>query len=93
VEGHRNGWLMALRAPSIPGKGAPMAPKQKAATAGMTLEEALADVSMRLDAPGLDGGARKRLLQRQAELGDLRDELVVRARRQAIEQEPVAARR
>lgn len=53
--------------------------------ADMTLEEALADVSAKLDDHHLDGHTRNRLLQRQAELGDLRDELEVRARRQAIE--------
>lgn len=66
-----------------------MAPKQS----DMSLAEALADVSTKLDAPGLDGGVRKRLLQRQAELGDLRDELAVRARRQATAEQPRPARR
>lgn len=66
-----------------------MAPKQS----DMTLAEALADVSTKLDTPGLEGGVRNRLLQRQAELGDLRDELAIRARRQAIEQQPATARR
>ena len=63
------------------------------AKADMTLAEALTDVSVKLDDHGLDSRSRKLLLQRQAELGDLRDELAVRARRQAIEQHPVAARR
>lgn len=70
-----------------------MAPKQKAPAVEMTLEEALADVSTRLDAPGLEGPTRNRLLQRQAELGDLRDELEVRSRRQAVDQGPAASRR
>jgi len=45
------------------------------------LAAALHEVSAQLDAPGLTGGERMRLLQRQAELGDLRDELDLRARR------------
>jgi hypothetical protein len=60
----------------------------------MTLEEALTDVALKLNAPDLDNRSRKLLLQRQAELGDLRDELAVRARRQAIAQHAaVPARR
>ena len=42
---------------------------------------ALREVGQQLAAPGLDGGERMRLLQRQAELGDLRDERALRARR------------
>lgn len=42
---------------------------------------ALRDVTAKLDAPGLGSRERIRLLQRQAELGDLRDELELRARR------------
>jgi hypothetical protein len=45
------------------------------------LAEALQEVSTQLDAPSLTGSERMRLLQRQAELGDLRDELELRARR------------
>jgi hypothetical protein len=66
-----------------------MAPKKS----DMSLAEALADVSTKLDAHGLEGGVRNRLLQRQAELGDLRDELAIRARRQAIAQQPGQVRR
>jgi len=63
------------------------------AKADMTLAEALTDVSVKLDDPGLDARSRKLLLQRQAELGDLRDELAVRARRQAIAQHAAAPAR
>jgi hypothetical protein len=42
------------------------------------LAEALRDVMARLDAPELERAERNRLLVRQAELGDLRDELVRR---------------
>lgn len=63
------------------------------AKADMTLEEALIDVSVKLDDPTLDTRSRKLLLQRQAELGDLRDELAVRARRQAIAQHAAAPAR
>jgi hypothetical protein len=45
------------------------------------LAVALLEVSKQLDAPGLPGDQRMRLLQRQAELGDLRDELELRTRR------------
>lgn len=45
------------------------------------LATALHDVAIQLDAPGLAGAQRMRLLQRQAELGDLRDELELRTRR------------
>jgi hypothetical protein len=48
------------------------------------LQDALRDVRGRLDKPGLATGERMRLLQRQAELGDLRDELALRARRRGI---------
>jgi hypothetical protein len=48
------------------------------------LQDALRDVRGRLDTPGLDNGERMRLLQRQAELGDLRDELAQRARRRGV---------
>jgi hypothetical protein len=60
-----------------------MAPKQESGTDAVEvgLAEALRKVAGQLDAPGLDSGDRKRLLQRQAELGDLRDELALRARR------------
>jgi hypothetical protein len=51
------------------------------APAAVSLTEALGKVTTRLDAPGLVGGERMRLLQRQAELGDLRDELAQRERR------------
>jgi hypothetical protein len=44
------------------------------------LAEALREVTLKLDATR-PGGERMRLLQRQAELGDLRDELALRARR------------
>lgn len=47
------------------------------------LTTALQEVGHMLNAPGLDGGERKRLLQRQAELGDLRDERALRARRRS----------
>jgi hypothetical protein len=66
-----------------------MAPKK----IEMTLTEALADVSTRLDAPSLEGSVRKRLLQRQAELGDLRDDLAARARRRSVEDGPALTRR
>lgn len=62
-----------------------MAPKKNTAArldnAEVGLSEAMHDVSAKLDAPGLVTGERMRLLQRQAELGDLRDELAVRRRR------------
>jgi hypothetical protein len=54
--------------------------------ATVSLTEALGEVTTRLDAPGLVGGERMRLLQRQAELGDLRDELAQRERRRTGEQ-------
>jgi hypothetical protein len=49
------------------------------------LTDALRDVAERLDAPGLASTDRMKLLQRQAELGDLRDELELRARRRVGE--------
>jgi hypothetical protein len=49
------------------------------AEAGLT--QAMDEVATRLDAPGLATGERMQLLQRQAELGDLRDDLAVRRRR------------
>lgn len=73
-----------------------MAPHQQAARAAVEtasdgtdpatgvetgLAAALHEVATQLDAPGLAGNLRMRLLQRQAELGDLRDELELRARR------------
>jgi hypothetical protein len=67
-----------------------MAPQQdSAATATQSrldnaetgLTAAMHEVNAQLDAPGLASGERMRLLQRQAELGDLRDELAVRRRR------------
>jgi hypothetical protein len=51
------------------------------AETGLTV--AMREVTAQLDAPGLATGDRMRLLQRQAELGDLRDELAVRRRRLA----------
>jgi hypothetical protein len=64
-----------------------MAPQQNTASrldnAEVGLTEALREVATQLDTPGLDGGERMRLLQRQAELGDLRDELAARRRRLA----------
>ena len=42
---------------------------------------ALHEVSAQLDGPCVTGDRRMRLLQRQAELGDLRDELELRERR------------
>lgn len=45
------------------------------------LAAALREVTLQLDAPGLGSSKRMRLLQRQAELGDLRDERALRARR------------
>jgi hypothetical protein len=44
---------------------------------------ALEDVGKRLDASGLSSPERMRLLERQAALGDLRDELALQARRRA----------
>jgi hypothetical protein len=67
-----------------------MAPKQQTAAAATAsrltnaetgLTEALREVNTQLDAHGLPGDERMRLLQRQAELGDLRDELALRRRR------------
>jgi hypothetical protein len=52
-----------------------------AAGAAEGLAEALRDVGRRLEERALTHGERMRLLQRQAELGDLRDELALRARR------------
>ena len=40
-------------------------------------------VAQRLESPKLEGPARMALLRRQAELGDLRDALLERARRAA----------
>ena len=57
------------------------------------LAAALRDVAERLDAPGLSSTDRMTLLQRQAELGDLRDELEVRARRRAGERSRAGQRR
>jgi hypothetical protein len=48
------------------------------------LAVALEDVGARLSAPGLDRDERMALLQRQAELGDLRDEIALRDRRRAM---------
>jgi hypothetical protein len=47
------------------------------------LSVALDDVGERLSKPGLDRDERIALLQRQAELGDLRDEIALRDRRRA----------
>jgi hypothetical protein len=47
------------------------------------LAAALREVGRQLAAPGVGGGERMRLLQRQAELGDLRDERALRARRRS----------
>lgn len=60
-----------------------MAPHDEAteSTVEAGLADAMREVTGRLDAPGLEGRERMRLLQRQAELGDLRDELELRARR------------
>jgi hypothetical protein len=52
----------------------------------VSLTEALGEVTTKLDAAGLAGGERMRLLQRQAELGDLRDELAQRERRRTGQQ-------
>jgi hypothetical protein len=49
----------------------------------VALAAALREVGMQLAVSGLDGGERMRLLQRQAELGDLRDERALRARRRS----------
>jgi hypothetical protein len=57
------------------------------------LGRALDDVAARLDVPGLPAAERHRLLQRQAELGDLRDELALRARRLAGERDRPPRRR
>lgn len=59
----------------------PTASRLTNAEAGLTT--AMREVTAQLDAPGLATGDRMRLLQRQAELGDLRDELAVRRRRLA----------
>jgi hypothetical protein len=53
-----------------------------------SLVVALHDVGQRLDAPGLPRSQRMALLQRQAELGDLRDELALRDRRRATARPP-----
>lgn len=45
------------------------------------LLEALRDVNAQLETPNLDPATRKRLLQHQAALGDLRDETASRQRR------------
>ncbi|MBI5106949.1 MAG: hypothetical protein HZB46_18540 [Solirubrobacterales bacterium] len=52
------------------------------------LAAALADVGERLSAPGLGRDERMALLQRQAELGDLRDAIALRDRRRAIARPP-----
>jgi hypothetical protein len=52
------------------------------------LSVALDDVGERLSAPGLGQDERMALLQRQAELGDLRDELALRDRRRAATRPP-----
>jgi hypothetical protein len=49
---------------------------------------ALDDVDERLSAPGLGRDERMTLLQRQAELGDLRDEIALRDRRRAAARPP-----
>ena len=48
------------------------------------LSVALDDVGKRLSAPGLGRDERMALLQRQAEFGDLRDEIALRDRRRAV---------
>lgn len=48
------------------------------------LSVALQDVSERLSAPGIGSEERMALLQRQAELGDLRDEIALRERRRTV---------
>jgi hypothetical protein len=53
-----------------------------------SISVALDDVGQRLDAPDLQRNQRMALLQRQAELGDLRDELALRDRRRAAERPP-----
>jgi hypothetical protein len=63
------------------GSGARTDGTDLAAGASEGLAEALRDVARRLDGRALTHGERMRLLQRQAELGDLRDELALRARR------------
>jgi hypothetical protein len=55
--------------------------------------DVLRDVTDRLDAPDLSRTERMKLLQRQAALGDLRDELDLRARRHAGEGSRGAAER
>jgi hypothetical protein len=61
--------------------------------AGVSLDEALADVATQLDGANLDRDARNRLLHRQAQLGDLRDEVALRVRREAGELRPGSAGR
>jgi hypothetical protein len=53
-----------------------------------TLTVELDDVNRRLDAPDLPASKRIALLQRQAELGDLRDELALRNRRRTAPSPP-----
>lgn len=65
-----------------------MAPQDQAGRAVVegvdaALAAALREVGMQLDVAGLERAERRRLLQRQAELGDLRDERALRARRRA----------
>jgi hypothetical protein len=52
------------------------------------LSGALHDVSERLSAPSIGRDERMALLQRQAELGDLRDEIELRDRRRATTRPP-----
>src|SRR4051794_3551676 len=78
------------RLPARPAKGDSMSQHQLEDPAvesprANALANALEEVGVRLDAPGLSFAERKVLLQRQAELGDLRDEVALRARRVAGE--------
>jgi hypothetical protein len=66
-------------APQQDSVAVPTASRLTNAEAGLTT--AMREVTAQLDTPGLATGERMRLLQRQAELGDLRDELAVRRRR------------
>jgi hypothetical protein len=87
VEDKRSGEPLAPAGTDPPGKGALMAPKQDTASpsrlqnAEAGLNAAMTEVATQLDDPRLVAGDRMRLLQRQAELGDLRDEMALRARR------------
>jgi hypothetical protein len=53
------------------------------ATRSQILQQ-MATVAERLDSPKTNGAQRMALLRRQAELGDLRDALLDRARRRAL---------